>query len=471
MSLNRKGHTNVGATLFGDMDILSYSYDSGNKLMKVVDAAPLDQFGFKDDAVNQAADTADDYAYDANGNLLMDTNKGITAIAYNHLNMPTEVKFNNSDTKKVNYIYAADRTKLRKVTNDNGNVTTTDYAGGYIYENSSLKQITQPEGYIEPDGNDWQYVYYLKDHQSNIRITYADDNRNGSIDGTSEIRREQNYYPFGMEHKGYNNGMYGVKNNLKTYQDQEFTEDLGLNTHEWKYRISDPAIGRFWQIDPLAEEYVYNGTYNFSENRVIDGVELEGLEVVLVNKEKNPVIHSGSQNIKNNNKLVTVTAHGNPNYIVNSKDGSKIDSGKSLNNLLNNQSDAWKNRESNEGMTVVLYSCRTGCDSKDSEGNVKNESMAQKISASEEFTDVEIVAPDERVYFNSEGVVGTYEAEAQDEDGEYIRNEDGSIKNDSRSDNEGSWRVFKNGEEVRSYEGSWTPTNTPSIIDYLLYQE
>jgi AcrR family transcriptional regulator len=31
-------------------------------------------------------------------------------------------------------------------------------------------------------------------------------------------------------------------------------------------------------IDPLAEEYSYQSPYNFSENRVIDGIELEGLE-------------------------------------------------------------------------------------------------------------------------------------------------------------------------------------------------
>ena len=35
-------------------------------------------------------------------------------------------------------------------------------------------------------------------------------------------------------------------------------------------------------IDPLAEKYPYNGTYNFSENRVIDGREIEGLEVQLI---------------------------------------------------------------------------------------------------------------------------------------------------------------------------------------------
>ncbi len=40
----------------------------------------------------------------------------------------------------------------------------------------------------------------------------------------------------------------------------------------------DPGIGRFFAVDPLAAEYPYNSTYAFSENRVIDGVELEGLE-------------------------------------------------------------------------------------------------------------------------------------------------------------------------------------------------
>jgi hypothetical protein len=35
-------------------------------------------------------------------------------------------------------------------------------------------------------------------------------------------------------------------------------------------------------VDPLAAKYPYNGVYNFSENRVIDGREIEGLEVQLI---------------------------------------------------------------------------------------------------------------------------------------------------------------------------------------------
>jgi len=39
-----------------------------------------------------------------------------------------------------------------------------------------------------------------------------------------------------------------------------------------------PDVARFFNVDPLAEDYPHNSTYAFSENRVIDNIELEGLE-------------------------------------------------------------------------------------------------------------------------------------------------------------------------------------------------
>jgi len=44
--------------------------------------------------------------------------------------------------------------------------------------------------------------------------------------------------------------------------------------------VSDPATGRFWQIDPLAEDFMYNSTYAFQENKMGMGVELEGRELL-----------------------------------------------------------------------------------------------------------------------------------------------------------------------------------------------
>ncbi|UGU14596.1 DUF6443 domain-containing protein [Sinomicrobium kalidii] len=275
--LTRNGHlvanpVQSNADHFGEMDKLTYAYhNGGNFLVKVTEADTANKtYGFKD-----GSNTDNDYARDANGNMTRDKNKGITGITYNHLNLPTQVSFGSD---KIAYIYDALGTKLKKEVTQGSSVTATEYAGNYIYENGQLKQVSHPEGYFElKAGGGYQYVYYLRDHLNNVRITFADDNGDGIV-GASEIRREQNYYPFGLEHKGYNNVIVGTQNNYKQFQGQEWTEDLNLNVDEFRFRISDPAIGRFWQVDPLAEKFAHNGVYNFSENRVVDGIELEGLE-------------------------------------------------------------------------------------------------------------------------------------------------------------------------------------------------
>ncbi len=111
---------------------------------------------------------------------------------------------------------------------------------------------------------------------------YVSYDNSGSVSSpNASIVEEHNYYPFGLQHEGYNNVINGTEYNYKTFQGQELHEDLGLNVIEFKWRTHDPAIGRFWQIDPLAEDFTYNSPYAFSENSPIAFVELEGLEKVL----------------------------------------------------------------------------------------------------------------------------------------------------------------------------------------------
>jgi hypothetical protein len=43
-------------------------------------------------------------------------------------------------------------------------------------------------------------------------------------------------------------------------------------------------------VDPLTAKYPYNSPYAFSENRVVDGIELEGLEVVALNDDSRNVV-------------------------------------------------------------------------------------------------------------------------------------------------------------------------------------
>ncbi len=67
-------------------------------------------------------------------------------------------------------------------------------------------------------------------------------------------------------------------NKYNTFQGQERTEDFDLSWYQFKWRNHDPAIGRFFNVDPLSEKFYYNSTYAFSENKVTNHIELEGLE-------------------------------------------------------------------------------------------------------------------------------------------------------------------------------------------------
>ena len=110
-----------------------------------------------------------------------------------------------------------------------------------------------------------------------------------------KVIEENNCYPFGLKHKGYNGNINGVDHKYE-FQGQESQEELDLNWISFKYRNHDPALGRFFNIDPLAQEYAYQSPYNFSENRVIDGIELEGAERLSVHT---PNRVSGTRAIRN----------------------------------------------------------------------------------------------------------------------------------------------------------------------------
>lgn len=89
----------------------------------------------------------------------------------------------------------------------------------------------------------------------------------------------------GISYKAGKPNYYENKRNK--FQNQELNNDFGLGVYEFKYRVDDPQIGRFWQIDPLADKYVHNSTYAFSENKVIAHVELEGLESMDFRTQRN----------------------------------------------------------------------------------------------------------------------------------------------------------------------------------------
>ena len=106
-------------------------------------------------------------------------------------------------------------------------------------------------------------------------MSYQDLDNNGTIDQNTEIKEEKNYYPFGLEHKGYNNVVNGTEHKWK-YQGKEHEEELGLNTYDFGARNYMPDLGRWTTIDPLAEDFVNYTPYNSMMNNPIMFIDPDG---------------------------------------------------------------------------------------------------------------------------------------------------------------------------------------------------
>jgi RHS repeat-associated protein len=65
-----------------------------------------------------------------------------------------------------------------------------------------------------------------------------------------------------------------------SFQAQEHDDEVkgDGNSVNYKYRMHDPRLGRFFAIDPLVSSYPFYSPYAFSGNEVIAAVEIEGLE-------------------------------------------------------------------------------------------------------------------------------------------------------------------------------------------------
>ncbi|WP_156900409.1 DUF6443 domain-containing protein [Flavobacterium filum] len=279
LELNRfADHNEYGNVI--EIDALSYSYaQNSNRLMKVTDATNFGA-GFQDDGEDgdDSPDQNDDYAYDNNGNMISDENKGIVRITYNHLNLPTSIRFVNGE---IRYLYTAAGVKVGKTVYQGSQApVVTDYLGGFQYVKGNLQFFPHPEGYVSvvkfgPETLVINYAYQYKDHLGNIRLNYGKDPETNVL----KVLEENHYYPFGLKHQNYNTGrrQLGKKEEILAgnltlmpafvlpteekpmvykykYNSKEFQDELGLNMYDYGWRNYDPAIARWVNSDPLLND-------------------------------------------------------------------------------------------------------------------------------------------------------------------------------------------------------------------------
>ena len=113
--------------------------------------------------------------------------------------------------------------------------------------------------YVSNESTVLNYVYF-----DDFTVTHAKTN----------VVSADDYYPFGLTFNSFTRS-YSEKVRFK-FQEQEHDDITGWDMFKW--RNHQPEIGRFFNVDPLAEKYVHNSPYAFSENHVTGHRELEGLE-------------------------------------------------------------------------------------------------------------------------------------------------------------------------------------------------
>jgi len=257
------------------IDNLNYIY-TGNRLNSVTDISSQ-YSGYPDTSGNTIS-------YDLNGNMKDHKDKGILQIDYNFLNLPKFLKFDQLyftrgtwlNTNTTNY-YKADGSKIRKEhrysENSSYKLKTTEYLDGFQYEIKSISASTAPllkfiptsEGYFNFENN--KYIYNYVDHLGNVRLSYF---HNGS---SIEVLEENNYYPFGLKHEGYN-GLAGNSSYQYKYNGKELQE---TGMYDYGARFYMPDIGRWGVIDPLAEKHPEMTPFRYSFNNPINATDPTGL--------------------------------------------------------------------------------------------------------------------------------------------------------------------------------------------------
>lgn len=174
---------------------------------------------------------------------------------------------------------------------------------------------------IDIEQSGFVYVYVSNEGDVNFQV-FFDELLITHAHGP--ILQEDHYYPFGMNINALSSTAPLSKPNQFKYGGQEFANDFDLGWYQYRFRNYDPAISRFFNLDPLTDKFYYNSPYAFAENKLGLGIEFEGLELMqqrgTAGGEKNgKIIHAADRGIRVNPQVAAAMIAPRPQATIGPK--------------------------------------------------------------------------------------------------------------------------------------------------------
>jgi RHS repeat-associated protein len=282
-----------GNDVYDTVDDVLVTYD-GNQRKSVTSNTVSEEDYYGKMTFVDGADKGVEYAYDGNGNLTRDDNKGITNIEYDLLGNPRKVTLKNY--RSIEYVYAADGRKLRTIhersytriiTPQPGHgrlpgrrteyiCDTTDYINNYIFKDGKPEMFRFDGGYysFDDEGKMDGCHLYVQDYQGNNRMVVNAY--------TNEVEQISHYYPYGA-----------LMGDISTqpeaqdfkYSGKELDRTFGLDLYDFHARQYDPLLPGFNAVDPCATDYYWISPYVYCAGNPVNCVDKDGKRINGVNNE------------------------------------------------------------------------------------------------------------------------------------------------------------------------------------------
>ena len=220
---------------------------------------------------------------------------------YNPLNLPKKVVLYDEESEiesEISYLYDANGVKMEKITKQEHQVIKkVNYQGVFQYTDEEMDFIHTAEGYTKVTHNEenipyYNYVFNYTDHLGNVRVSWT---QNPEAPEELVIIDDNHYYPFGLRHKGYQShpqvhywatsfqqvalttvsSLYPESYKYK-FGGKELQTEFGVEMYDFGMRNYDPALGRWMNIDPLAEEAPDWSPYNYTFNNPVRYIDPDG---------------------------------------------------------------------------------------------------------------------------------------------------------------------------------------------------